>query len=312
MKALLISLILGFVIFSVPSLSQELEHYEVAAEINSDLSVRYSVNMIFFNTSFNTFTYKMDDGSYNSNVTSSSDSVSCKVLKTDVACDISKAEKRFSVTIDYSLKGEVKKQDKYFIYETLHRVPTDSGGMLITVKLPEGYAMMQKQSNGTFPSSPYLPSFGTVGTDGRRIILVWNKDNIKAGDGLAVSVNFEQIAEPYPLRMLTGGIIGLIIIIVLLVVGFFVFWKRFKGIRAVFPVLKKDEKIIMDVLLKYKGEANQKAIVKESNYSKAKVSKVLKSLVERGLISLERIGRTNKVFLVKELKKEEQKDKGNN
>jgi uncharacterized membrane protein len=42
------------------------------------------------------------------------------------------------------------------------------------------------------------------------------------------------------------------------------------------------------------------------------VSKVLKSLQERGVLRLERIGRKNKVHIVREFKKEEQKTSGNN
>ena len=44
---------------------------------------------------------------------------------------------------------------------------------------------------------------------------------------------------------------------------------------------------------------NQRKIVQETNLSKAKVSRVVKSLVERGVIEVERIGRTNKLKILK-------------
>jgi uncharacterized membrane protein len=67
--------------------------------------------------------------------------------------------------------------------------------------------------------------------------------------------------------------------------------------------LKKDEKIIYDAIIKHGNGVNQKIIVKDSGYSKAKVSKVLNSLKERGLIRLERIGRKNKVYIERNIEK---------
>ena len=77
-----------------------------------------------------------------------------------------------------------------------------------------------------------------------------------------------------------------------------------QGMKMILPVLKKDEKSVLEGLIKHGSGVNQKIIVKESGYSKAKVSKVLKSLNERGLVKLERTGRSNRIFWGKEVKKE--------
>lgn len=55
--------------------------------------------------------------------------------------------------------------------------------------------------------------------------------------------------------------------------------------------------------MKHGNGVNQKIIVNDSGYSKAKVSKVLKSLSERGIIRLDRIGRKNKVYIEKNFEK---------
>jgi uncharacterized membrane protein len=47
------------------------------------------------------------------------------------------------------------------------------------------------------------------------------------------------------------------------------------------------------------GEINQRKVVQETNLSKAKVSRVVKTLAERGLIEIKRSGRTNKLKMVK-------------
>jgi uncharacterized membrane protein len=51
----------------------------------------------------------------------------------------------------------------------------------------------------------------------------------------------------------------------------------------------------MDVIIASGGTVNQRKVVQETNLSKAKVSRVVKSLEERGLIEVERLGRTNKL-----------------
>ena len=77
-------------------------------------------------------------------------------------------------------------------------------------------------------------------------------------------------------------------------------------------MLKEDEKKIFESVVKHDPGVNQKIVVKESGYSKAKVSKVLKNLQERGLLKLERIGRSNKVHYDKKFQMKGQKDDGNN
>ena len=61
--------------------------------------------------------------------------------------------------------------------------------------------------------------------------------------------------------------------------------------------------MIYDTIIKHGNGVNQKIIVNDSGYSKAKVSKVLSSLKERGLVRLERIGRKNKVYIERNIEK---------
>ena len=84
---------------------------------------------------------------------------------------------------------------------------------------------------------------------------------------------------------------------------FYQFYYKNKSVKLILPVLKSDEKIIFNTIMKHGSGVNQKVIVRDSGYSKAKVSKVLKSLSERGLIKLERIGRSNKVHIEKNFEK---------
>ncbi len=64
------------------------------------------------------------------------------------------------------------------------------------------------------------------------------------------------------------------------------------------PLLNKDEKRVVDIIARNDGQVRQSVIVKESDYSKAKVSRLIKNLKERGVVDTDPIsGRENKVIL---------------
>ncbi|NIO44618.1 MAG: hypothetical protein GTN36_03650 [Candidatus Aenigmarchaeota archaeon] len=128
-------------------------------------------------------------------------------------------------------------------------------------------------------------------------------NDLKKGERIDVSVAFEKIGDiiisEFPIEFSIIIIIGIAAAIVV----FYQFYWKNKSVKLILPVLKKDEKIIFDTVMKHGNGVNQKIIVKDSGYSKAKVSKVLNSLKERGLIKLERIGRKNKVYIEKNFEK---------
>ena len=68
-------------------------------------------------------------------------------------------------------------------------------------------------------------------------------------------------------------------------------------IRVVTSVLREDERKIVGILESHEGKVIQKVIVRETDFSKAKVSRLVKNLKERGIIDVEPIGRTTKITL---------------
>ena len=93
--------------------------------------------------------------------------------------------------------------------------------------------------------------------------------------------------------LFAGGILAAILLIL---------WRmgRRQKVQTVLSVLKKDEKMVLECLIKRKGECKQRQIVRETDFSKAKVSRILMDLEKRGVIKKERRGRTNIVQLKKE------------
>lgn len=293
-NVLLISLLV-FILFSIPGFSQELYQYGVTAEIFENNTVRYRLNLIFAKHSAQSFTIPLGSP-FNVNLNSTAD---CKVLagmlETNVVC-IMNASERTDIIINYDSNQNVNKKDSYFLFSNSFKLTLDTNIISVLIKLPEGTGLKKPIE------SSYNPEDALIGSDGRRTIITWQKNDLKSGEIFEVSVAFERIGEiftEFPVEI----IIAIVIVLISAFLIFYKFYWRSKGIRIILPVLKKDEKKIFDTIIKNGSGINQKIIVRDSGYSKAKVSKVLNSLRERGLIKLERIGRSNKVYIEKNLGK---------
>ncbi len=212
----------------------------------------------------------------------------CKIEENCILCTIPEGEK---IEVNFKLEGKIKKINEKNVFEENLRISESVENLVFVVKLPEG-AVLPK--NGT----KFMPSSGIVGSDGRRILVAWEKSNLEVGEIYGVKVFFEFLKGRkkfnifYSVLLISIALFGGI-------VGYYFFYYKRKAFReVVIPLLREDEKRIMEIILKYPKGVHQKIIVKESNYSKAKVSKVLKSLAKRGMVKLERRGRNNIVYPV--------------
>jgi uncharacterized membrane protein len=97
-------------------------------------------------------------------------------------------------------------------------------------------------------------------------------------------------------------VIAMTAIVVVVMVGVAIYMRRGAGPVQkevkVLPLLNKDEKKIVDIIAKHGSEVRQREIVRETDFSKAKVSRLIKNLKERGVVDIEAIsGRENKIIL---------------
>lgn len=72
-----------------------------------------------------------------------------------------------------------------------------------------------------------------------------------------------------------------------------------KNIEILYSILDKDEKEVLNFLVKNKGEVKQSEISK--NYDKIKAHRIIKKLQEKRIIDVIRDGKTNKIKLKEEL-----------
>jgi len=295
MKKILISLLLGIILFSNIGFS-EVFQYAVNAEIFENNTVLYKINLIYVNNPDQEVSFTLQNPS-EINIESKTDcKIVKKVLETQVNCNI-KASERTDIQVSYTSDENVKNRDGYFLYADSFKLDDDVETLTVLIKLPEATGLREPIE------SSYSPPDALKGSDGRRLVINWLKNDLSEGERFDVSIAFEKtgdiIASNFPIEYV-------IIIIIVSFVGFALFYQiylRDKNVKLILPVLKSDEKTIYNSIIKHGSGVNQKVIVRDSGYSKAKVSKVLNSLKERGLIKLERIGRSNKVYIEKNFEK---------
>jgi len=296
MKKIFAAMLLGFILFSFPVFSSELYQYNVKAEIFKNNSVHYEINLIFVNHEKQNFSMFLLSPENIQIANQTSCDIQKRVLGTDINCLIP-ASQRTLVSIEYDSTETLIKKDGYVLFSDSFRMFMDTNTLSVIIKLPEGAGLKEPIENS------YTPSGALKGSDGRRLILSWLENDFKQGERFDVSIASEKFIEIIPSSL---PVEGFLVIIFVLFIGFFALYRFYlskRFLKLVLPILKEDEKIIFDCLMKHGNGVNQKVIVRESKYSKAKVSKVLKSLKERGIIKLERIGRTNKIYIEKKFQK---------
>jgi len=169
----------------------------------------------------------------------------------------------------------------------------ETDDIFVTIKLPENMALAEKVLLPISPSGPDIRS------DGRRLIIRWSFENKEPGDLIPIRVYYESISP----RFIQLYYEWIIVFVVILIIGIvLIYWKVSKRSELIYSILNENEKTIVDIIKKEeKQPVDQRKIVSLSGYSKAKVSRIIQSLSERGVVEVVRMGRKNKITLKKRL-----------
>jgi len=71
--------------------------------------------------------------------------------------------------------------------------------------------------------------------------------------------------------------------------------------KVLLQLLKDDERRVVEKLLEHGGEMRQYELVRMTDLGKVKVHRILKALEDRGVVTIEKIGKVNNVRLRKEI-----------
>lgn len=189
--------------------------------------------------------------------------------------------------IEYVTKQFIEDSERFL---TSFKMPFDSKSVRVRVILPEGIVLAKDLENSAFP----YPT--NVGSDGKRIFLEWVKNDVREGEDFSFFVLYKT-----GLRISYLGYIISAVIVAVVVFWFVLARKRKKKVKKkkhkFTDHLKEEEEQIISILKRKGGECEQGTLVVVSDFSKAKMSRILKELEERKIIKKISKGKKNIVVL---------------
>jgi len=151
----------------------------------------------------------------------------------------------------------------------------------VNLKLPEGYMIYNNQT------SPNAKLY----TDGKHIIVMWIFKNVS--EPVSIYIKF------YSNNSKKTFIISIFIILIIAFILLFNYLKKSYR-KKLLNAFDEDEKKVIE-LISSKRILYQNKIEKRLNFSRAKMTRIIKKLEKKKLIKKEKRGRTNKLFWIGKL-----------
>ncbi|MBU0953641.1 MAG: hypothetical protein KKA90_04475 [Nanoarchaeota archaeon] len=280
-----------------PVAAQELEYFSIEDTINDDLSVSNEL-VLNFARPVTQLEYAFAFEITNLSVKADFASADCTNFpiegKSTISCRFNgMTEKNSTLILSFLTENAVLKTDDGFVFSVNHGISVPIERSFVLIRLPENGILVKEPANLS-----YFPPSGNILSDGRRIMIFWEGYNLSSGDSLQFSVLY---STPFIGTLSDTYILAAALLAVVAMIGASVYIRRgqTKRVKVVTSVLSGDEKTIVSILEKHGGNALQKVLVRESNFSKAKISRLMKELKKRGVIGIEPVsGRENKVKLL--------------
>jgi uncharacterized membrane protein len=272
-----------------------LQYYGLENTINSDMSVRSAVTLKFSEPISHLeygLAFRAENLSVDSKFTSDCE-LEPDEKRSVIYCDfVGMSEEDNLLELTFITNDAVKKINGNYQFNINYGISLPIERSFAIIKLPENGVLTRQPANES-----YYPPNGKIMTDGKHIMVYWQEENLTSGDSLQFSVLFS-----FPAFLPISGdsflIAVLTILIIVSMIGIAVYVRRGEKIETVTSVLNEDEKEIVDILKRSGGKALQKILVRESGFSKAKVSRLVKNLKERGVVDIEPVsGRENRILL---------------
>lgn len=291
MKSIKATFIFTFLLVVTPVYAQ-VQYYGIDTILDS--SGRSSVKLIVtFSNPEEYFTFNVLGRVENFNATSLAGPLNCDLTVSGIStitCKMNLTTERRTIDMSFDTNDFIRTLDNKFYFDVDFSLNQDIDQVFASVRLPEGMVLVE---GGTGKLS--YPENATTVSDGRKIIINWKLISIKKVQPMRLQILYEQLQNPI-LRFWQYIVVSVMIAGVLI---FLIIRYTRRPEKLILSVLDEYERKIMDNIVAAGGTVNQKKVVQETNLSKAKVSRVVKSLVERGLVEVERIGRNNKLKVVK-------------
>jgi hypothetical protein len=303
MKQLYVLAFLTFVTLaclSVPTKAIGLEYYGIQDLIRGDLTTETTIGLQF-ESPISNLDFNLDFNVFNLTTKANFDSADCTVLNSDdkssISCNfVGMTEENNFLTLNFESSGRVSKTEDGYRFISNYDISVHVNESFVIIKLPENSVLMREVANES-----YSPGYGKTGSDGKHITVHWEKNDLMSGDSLEFSILYTM---PFGGSLFNILIVSMTGVVLIVMTGLAVYIRRGGHSEpsttkedVVSSVLTSDEKTIVDILKNNEGNVMQRIIVRDTVFSKAKVSRLVKSLSERGILEIEPMGRTNKIKL---------------
>jgi len=234
-----------------------------------------------------------------------------QALEANVAYEISTTAEAQIISVSNVKNIKIKYISESFVeitkdrYFTLNLAKIE-GKKEITVILPEAATLKYTLDSA---KSSIIPSATEITTDGKRIVLKWQDEDLAQANSLLIIYQ-----EPQKINWTFWIIMVFLIFLIFGILEYFILKKRKKKVsvlpekiqESITPEPKEEltrnlfeeEKAIIEILLKAKDqELWQKKLLFELGISKVKLSRKLRNLEAKDLIERIPFGNTNKIRL---------------
>ncbi len=198
----------------------------------------------------------------------------------------------YALTFEFDTSGYVNAYPDFSEFSIVLRLPRNTESFNMKLKLPEG-ALLPRPLKEPLRTSDVIPLPDNTYSDGKSVIFEWRRSDVKE-----FSVYVKYLPKSAGQRNY-GRIILAILAASALLLAFYLWRKR--EVEKI-EYLKEDEQLVIRSIMNEEGIA-QKKIQQLTNFSKAKVSKIISDLESRNVVRKEKFGRRNKLYLTKEFKK---------
>jgi hypothetical protein len=199
-----------------------------------------------------------------------------------------------TIITDFKAKGLTERNGNITLFSFDVPILWDTDIISMKVKLPDSVFIAEEDQ----VLLPISPSGAEKGIEGRSITTSWIFRNKHTGDIIPIRIYYESL----PIKLIENFIYRwlFVFVLVFIVVIFFIYRSMSRKPELILSVLNEAERIVVDIVNKLgKENVDQRKIVAQSGFSKAKVSRIIQSLESRGVVSVEKLGRKNRVSLKK-------------
>lgn len=189
-----------------------------------------------------------------------------------------------NIELSYITHLALEKSERgyYFIDNIIF--PSEFNNVNVKLILKEGYFL---------DNDKIFPEHSIIETDGRQITIVWDYNNVIKNSDMPIFVSIEHSSNNISFWLIVSII--LIGLIIYLYKNYFPHNRKSKEIDS---HLIDSEKIILRIIKESdRGEIWQKQLQLKTNFSKAKLSRMIRNLESRNLIEKIPFGNTNKIRL---------------